>query len=228
MVNRKIFLEGAWSTISRLFGGLTAGLLLGTMMFHLIPGSDVDNPSPVHASISAIGALTGLMGGGAAWGLLIARQAGFMDRRKAATAGALGFGLVSLIMAAGLGMLEPSIVMLVGPGIPIHRLFTILFTISALIITGVSVWVISRAVGFPKHANRMALQAALVAAGAFLVVNLTMEQFGWVVGAPGAERRATMLVVMLLGNLATAAAAGGVFAIELSGLAQDADRASRQ
>ncbi|MDX1616803.1 MAG: hypothetical protein R3300_21020 [Candidatus Promineifilaceae bacterium] len=46
---------------------------------------------------------------------------------------------------------------------------------------------------------------------AFLVVNLVMETLGWVVGAPGAAARYTMLTVMFAGNLGAALAYSGTF-----------------
>lgn len=227
MTRTQIFLTGAWQTVSRLFGGLMIGLLLGTVVFHLIPGSSVDNPSPVHASIAAFPALIGFLAGGAAWGVALGRHAPNPDGRKAAFSGVLGFGPISFLMVVGLGMLEPKIVEWVGPGIPIHRLFTILFTTSALLITGISVMVAVRMIGFNRSPIQLGLRAALAAAGAFLAVNLAMEASGWVVGAPGAGSRATMLVVMFFGNLAAAVAAGGLLALDLAPQAQAAQEIAR-
>jgi hypothetical protein len=51
-------------------------------------------------------------------------------------------------------------------------------------------------------------RVGLAAGGAFQAVNLIMQAAGWVVGAPGAAERATMLTVMGLGNIG--AALGGV------------------
>lgn len=215
-MNRKAyFLKGAWLTISRLFGGLFLGLIAGTVLFHLLPGSDVEDPSVMHAAVASIPAIAGFLAAGAAWGMAIGQQLGHTDRRKFGIAGVLGFAPITSILVIGFGMLEQQIFAFVGPSVPIHRLFTILFTLSALLITGVSVFVLSRALGFPRRAGILALRAALAAAGAFLLVNLTMESLGWVVGAPRAAERATMLVVMLLGKLAAAFTAGGLFALDL-------------
>jgi hypothetical protein len=52
------------------------------------------------------------------------------------------------------------------------------------------------------------------------VVNLLMEAAGWVVGAPGAAERATMLTVMFAGNLGAALAGGAVMAIRLDAAAR--------
>lgn len=215
-MNRKqLFIKGSWITISRLFGGMFIGLLAGNLLFHLIPGSDVENPSMMHAAIASIPAIAGFLSAGAAWGIAIGRQAGHTDRRKSALAGVLGFAPITTSLVLAFGLLEPQIFAWVGPAVPIHRLFTILFTLSTLLITGISVFVISFAHGFRQRAGILALRAALVAAGAFILVNLTMEAFGWVVGAPRAAERATMLVVMFLGKLTAAFTAGGLFALDL-------------
>jgi hypothetical protein len=55
----------------------------------------------------------------------------------------------------------------------------------------------------------------LVAAAVFLVVNLLMEGAGWVVGAPRAAERFTMLTVMFVGNLAAALAGGALLGWQL-------------
>jgi hypothetical protein len=54
-----------------------------------------------------------------------------------------------------------------------------------------------------------------MAALAFLSVNLVMEALDWVVGAPQAAERFTMLTVMLTGNLGAALAGGAVLGITL-------------
>jgi len=45
-----------------------------------------------------------------------------------------------------------------------------------------------------------------------------MESLGWIVGAPNAAARATMLTVMSLGNIAAALAGGAVLGRSLSRL----------
>ncbi len=215
MTKTQVFLQGAWLTVSRLFGGLILGLFLGIIVFELIPGSSQDNPAPVHASIAALPVLIGFFGGGAAWGISMAGLTGYPDRRKAAIAGLVGFSPISFILVVGLGMLEPMIVNAVGPGVPIHRLFTILFTTAAFLIAGISSWTLAARLGVDGGAVRHGLVPGVTAAVTFLVVNLTMEAMGWVVGAPGAALRATMLVVMFTGNFFAAVTAGGVLGLTL-------------
>ncbi len=69
----------------------------------------------------------------------------------------------------------------------------------------------------------MALWAGLAAATAFLAADIVQDLLGRRVGAPGAERTATMLTVTFLGNIMAAFAGGGVMGQQLS-----APRASAQ
>lgn len=211
MKRSNIFLRASWITVSRLFGGLFAGLFLGTALFHLLPGSSVESPTAMHSAIAALPALGGFLAGGWLWGTEMGRLAGAADNRRAAWSGLLGFGPVTLVLAVGLSFLEPVLVANYGRVLPIHRLFTVLFVGSAFLIAAVSTWSLGRAIQKPGEA----LRTGLTAAGAFLLTNLTMEASGWVVGAPGASERATMLVVMFTSNLVAAVAAGGVLGLTL-------------
>jgi hypothetical protein len=113
----------------------------------------------------------------------------------------LGFSLLGL---------ESVVVERFGARLPIHRAFTLLFVPTAFLIAGVGGWALGRGLRDMALAWRLWWGAGLAAGAAFLVVNLVMESAGWVVGAPGADERATMLVVMFSGNLAAALAAGAV------------------
>ena len=55
----------------------------------------------------------------------------------------------------------------------------------------------------------------LAATVMFLVVNLLMESLGWVVVAPRAAERFTMLTVLLVSDLAAALAGGAVIGFSL-------------
>jgi hypothetical protein len=59
----------------------------------------------------------------------------------------------------------------------------------------------------------MAWLAGAAAALAFLAANLLMESRGWVVGAPGAAERNTMIAVLLVGMIAAALAGGAVLGL---------------
>jgi hypothetical protein len=56
----------------------------------------------------------------------------------------------------------------------------------------------------------MAVRVGLASAAAFLVINLAMEAAGWVVGAPRAAERFTMLSVMFAGMIGAALTGGSV------------------
>ncbi len=103
-----------------------------------------------------------------------------------------------------------------GPDLPVHIVFTILFVPAAFFIAGAG----GLALGLAERNLRLGLQLAvgggLSAAIAFLLVNLLMDALGWRVGAPGAAERATMLTVMMAGNLAAALAGGGILGYQLS------------
>ena len=51
-----------------LFGGLLIGLAAGDIIFHLIPGSSVENVNLGHAAIAVIPALIGILAGSAVMG----------------------------------------------------------------------------------------------------------------------------------------------------------------
>lgn len=206
------FAYGAWITVSRLFGGLIGGLFLGTVLFHLLPGSSVENPTIMHSTIAALPALAGFLVGGWLWGAAMGRFARSGAKRRAGLAGLLGFGPITLALAMGLSLLEPVLVANYGNVIPIHRLFTMLFVTAAFLIAGVSTWALGRVLAQP----RLAWRTGITAAGTFLAVNLIMEAGGWVVGGPGAAERATMLVVMISSNLIAAITAGGVLGLALA------------
>ena len=209
MTPYKAALRGAFLTGLTLFGGLLVGLAVGDLVFHLIPGSSLEDVKLGHAAIAALPALVGFLAGGAAWGVQMGRLAGNTEPRRLSLAGMLGFGPITILLAVGLGLLEPAIVGYLGArGQPIYRVFTLLFVPSAFIIAGVSAWVIGRGIGNPKLARILFWQVGLAAAMTFMIVNLVMESLGWVIGAPNAAERATMVTVLALGII-TAAITGG-------------------
>lgn len=211
--------KGAGLTLATLFGGLLAGLVVGDLVFHLIPGSSVENVQIGHAAIASVPALMGFLAGGAAWGMQMGRLAGVTDRRLA-LAGMVGFAPITIVLALGLGIGERWILQSVGSGMPIHRLFTLLFAPAAFLIAGTSVYALGRSLG----ANAVGLfwRVGLAASGAFLAVNLAMEAMGWVVGAPGAAERATMVTVLAVANVGAALAGGAVLGQMLATVSKDA------
>jgi hypothetical protein len=208
---KNIAILSAFLTLLTLFGGLAIGLLAGDLVFHLIPGSSITNVKLGHAAMAALPALAGFLAGGALWGLQMGRLAGATNQRRMAWAGLLGFGPVTLVLAVGLGLAESALVEFFGQaGQPIQRVFTLLFVPSAFLIAGTSSWAIGTGLRDRKLARQLFSQVGLVSAITFLVINLLMETLGWVVGAPGAAERATMLTVLALGNIGAALTGGAV------------------
>jgi hypothetical protein len=198
-------------TIVTLFGGLLLGLGAGLAVFELLPGSSSTHPTPLHIGLAALPALGGFLGGSALWGMRVGRLGGAPgSARRLALAGMLGFAPITVLLGTALGTLEPLVVESLAGRAPIHRLFTLLFVPTAFLIAGVSAASLGLALGGWRLAWALLWRVGLAAALAFLAVNLTMEAFGWVVGAPGAAERATMLTVMFAGDLAAALAGGAV------------------
>lgn len=206
----KILLRSAMMTVLTLFGGMALGLFSGDLLFHFLPGSSLDHPAPMHIAIGALPALAGFLAGGAAWGVQMGRLANATDTRRLAWAGLLGFGPITLILAIGLSMAEPPLVARFGASTGIHRIFTLLFVPSAFLIAGVSAWAIGRGLQENALAASLFWRVGFTAGLTFLAINLLMEASGWVVGAPGAAERATMLTVLAVSNLGAALVGGGV------------------
>jgi hypothetical protein len=216
--------RGAFLTVLTLFGGLLVGLAAGDLVFRLIPGSSLEDVKLGHAAVAALPALGGFLAGGAAWGVQMGRLAGHTETRRLSVAGMLGFAPITILLAAGLGLAEPAIVGFLGArGQPIYRVFTLLFVPSAFIIAGVSAGAIGRALGRPRLARNLFWQVGLTAALTFLVVNLAMESLGWVIGAPNAAARATMVKVLAFGNITAAITGGAVMGWKITRWRSDKD-----
>jgi len=208
-------LKGAFLTVATLFGGLLLGLLAGDLAFRLIPGSSINNVKLGHALIAAAPALAGFLAGGAAWGVAMGRLAGVARTRRMAVAGMVGFGPSTIFLATGLGLAEPALVGAFAGTAPIHRVFTLLFVPSAFLIAGVSSYAIGRGLQAGRLALSLFWQVGLAAGLTFLLINLAMESLGWIVGAPGAAERATMITVLAAGNLGAALVGGGLLGLTL-------------
>lgn len=211
-------LTGAVYTALSLVGGLLLGIVVGNVVFELLPGHKFPNPDPMAMLVAAIPALLGMLLGSATWGVLMGRlaQADPGQWRHLALAGGLGFAPITIGLALALQIVEPIALREYGDWLPLHRLFTVLFVPTAFVIAGVSAWSLGLGLRNRPLAWRLLWQVGLAAALAFLAVNLLMEALGWVVGAPHAAERFTMLTVMSLGNLGAALAGGAVMGLTLA------------
>ena len=214
--HQKAALQGAVLAVVTLFGGLLLGLALGVIVFHNLPGHSLENPSPAHTAVAAFPALVGFLAGGAAWGVSLTRIKPAPDTRRMALAGLLGFGPITITLTVGLGIVETLAGSSMLAQIPIHRLFTLLFVPAAFLIAGTSSWTIGRGLEESGLDRRLFWKVGLAAAATFLAVNLIMEAFGLVVGAPGAAQRATMVTVLISGNVSAALVGGGVLGLILA------------
>ena len=111
--------------------------------------------------------------------------------------------------------------------LPVHILFLYIFMAG----NGAVVGVTGAALGLAKNDWKATLKlgGAGIAIGAltFLTVFLIMELFGFRVGAPGAEERATMLTVMSIGLWCTALLGSSIFGFLLQSNRED-DEGSEQ
>jgi len=217
-------LRGALMTVLTLFGGLLIGLLLGDLVFHILPGHSLANPNPLHIAIAATPALLGFLLGGAAWGISMRRIANVGSPRRMALAGMLGFAPITITLAIGLNVIEMMAGTTVLASLPVHRLFSLLFVPAAFLIAGFSAWAIGRGLNESALAAWLFWRVGLSAAVSFLITNLTMEAAGWVIGAPGAAARLTMVTVLFFSNLAAALAGGAVLGWRLGRTLEPAPR----
>jgi hypothetical protein len=209
-------LRGAGITILALLGGTILGVALGELVFNLLPGHSIMNPNPVHILTAALPATIGFLAGSALWGIWMGRLAQVRETRRMAIAGMLGFAPITIGLALLLNALEPIAVDQLGAQVPVHRLFTFFFVPMAFLIAGTSAFALGIGLRDRALARRLFWQVGLAAGLAFLVVNLLMESSGWVVGAPGAAERATMVTVLFVGDLGAAIVGGGVLGVLLA------------
>lgn len=214
---------GAGITIVTLIGGLLLGFMLGSFVFDTLSGHTFSNPNPLYVAAAAVPALAGFIGGSALWGAGMGWLAHSREPKRMAVAGALGFAPIALGLAILLQILEPLAVDKLGALLPLHRLFTFFFVPTAFLIAGVSAFAIGICLRERALAQQLFWRVGVTAVIAFVFVNLVMEANGWVVGAPGAAERATMLTVLFAGNFAAAIAGGAVMGLMLA-----RDKASAQ
>ncbi len=207
-------LRGAWLTAAYVVGGILAGFFVGRLAFDVLPGhlrTGTRDTLATVASAIAVG------GGGMLWGRAMGKLAKAENTSGPGWAGAVALSAAFLGAVYGLGALERIIVEEGrGPDLPIHWAFTLLFVPAAALVAGISAGAIGAGLRRPGLAGRLGLRAGLGGGLGFLAVNLFMYAIGYVVGAPGAVERATMITVMLLGMLGAALAGGAVVGREIA------------
>lgn len=204
----RVLWQSALATPLTLMGGIFLGGVLGSLLFDGLPGH-LDEP--IKITLSASAALLGALLGGALWGYVLWHITKASEQQRMMWAGMLGFGPTILLTALALTFFENLIVERgQGPQLPLHNIFTLLFVPAAAFVAGAGGF----AMGIARHTRSQAVQlwlmCALAGGLAFLLVNLTLETFGFRVGAPGAAERATMVTTALSGALAASLAGGAV------------------
>jgi hypothetical protein len=211
-LRRKVVLS-ALSTAACLFGGLLVGLTVGIGISNL----PMHVPDQTMNLISVILLISFLIISGAAWGLVMAKLFSTIHMRRMVSAGALSFAPALVLAGLTLAALERAIVERgQGPDLPVHQVFTLLFVPATFLVAATGGLALGLAEKNVRLALRMAAYGGMSAAIAFLLVDLLMDALGWRVGAPGAAERATMLTVLMTGNLAAALAGGGALGYQLS------------
>jgi hypothetical protein len=199
--------------------GLSAALFLGlgvpvimiaiVSMSNLVPAAhrlQAAAPAILVVLLLASFGLTGWL-----WGRSLARMTVVPDARRVARASALAFGPLTLVTMYGLGQAEVRFVeQRIAGDVPIHVVFAILFTVAAFVVTFGMALAADWAANGPNSGIQTPLWAGLAAALAFLMADIAQDMLGRRVGAPGAERTATMLTVAFIGNIIAAYAGGAV------------------
>jgi len=215
--------ERSHSMRAALLGGLFAGLcLVGTLALAFAIGLGAgtllgfgDNPPQLFTTIMVVLALAMLFGGGALWGVALARLTHYPHAWRLVLAVALSYGPAVLLAAFALGRLEPLVVE-GAPRLPIHVLFGVLFAPAVFAVVALVGLALGIAVGSLRFGVAAALGGGLASALAFLAVDALLDTLGMRVGAPGAEERATMITVLTLGDFGAALAGGAVFSRSLA------------
>jgi hypothetical protein len=159
----------------------------------------------------------GTLSGGALWGYSIAKLLYCSNLKRFTFAGALGYGITTILVVVGLSLLE--VIIVEGgqsPDIPTHLVYGLLFVPAASIVGGIGGVTIGIALKSFRLTSRLGISSRLICGLTYLLVITIMDAIGWRVGAPGAAARATMVTVTLLGINATAIAGGTVIGWELS------------
>jgi hypothetical protein len=196
-----------------LVGSLVLPFVVALVVGQLIGNSN--NPPPALAIAMIVLALVSLIAGSAAWGIMLARIAGYSRPRRLALACALSYGPATLAVVLLLGRIE-SMVVDGLQDLGIHILFSLLFVPAVFFVAATT----GIAIGWALRSWRLAIRAALgggaAAALAFLAVDLLLDSLGMRVGAPGAAERATMLTVLAIGDLGAALAGGAAIGVILA------------
>jgi hypothetical protein len=151
--------------------------------------------------------------GGFVWGTRLARLCDAPSTRRWGAAAALGYGLSAPIASASLTAAETYLLNRAQEGHPepMHLAFAAAFGGAIAIVVGLASFALGTAAsGRFRGGLRIALLASGLATAAFVAVDALFDLAGWRVGAPHAEERFTMMVVLAAALLAATATGGAV------------------
>lgn len=200
--------RGAGLTLLYLVGGLALTFPTILLLSTVAPDVSERLGRPLFYAVMAV--LCGA--GGLLWGAHLARIVQPARRRAWATGGAIGYGLSAPLATFVATQAETYLLDRAQQGAhyPMHLAFALIFAAVLLIVVGLTTLGVGLAAGRGWRALRLAGLSAGTAVGCFLAVDLAFDLLGWRVGAPRAEERSTMLVVLAVGLIAATSAAGAV------------------
>jgi hypothetical protein len=149
--------------------------------------------------------------GGALWAWLLARIVRLPERTRVAWAGAIVYGPFTVITILLLN--EAELYFVEGAGrylLSVHIAFAIVFTLAAAAMAALAGAAIGIALRDRRLALKLALSAGVIAGGVFLLADMVQDLLGRRVGGINAAATATMLTVMLVGNILASLAASAV------------------
>lgn len=211
-VGRRSALAGLFLPVSLI---LPFAIMIGAAAV-LGPAHNMQIEEPAGAVLAFALIVPSLGAGGALWGRALSRITGVGRAGRMALAGAAGNLVMTFLAARALGLLEFEFVERGNTTLPIHVLFTLLFVPATFVVAAVMSGAVLLAGGGGRSSIRAALLAGAAAALAFLALNVLQDVLGRRVGGPDAGATATMITVMLIGNLGSAAAGSAVVGRALS------------
>lgn len=148
--------------------------------------------------------------GGLLWARRVAKSVGVRRRRSWAFAGAIAYGACAPMAVFALTEAETLLLRRAMEGVeyPMHIAFAVLFSCAVFGVVALTALALGLAASRGREAVGIAASSAAVATMTFLLVNLAFDLAGWRVGAPGAEERFTMVLVLAVGLLVSTFVSG--------------------
>jgi hypothetical protein len=207
---------------------LPAALFLGgALPLAFVASFGLTEVLPMHgqtadvAQVAAGLVILGLCGG--LWGRSVARAAGSAASQRLFWVSAVTFIVAVIAAVVVLGLLERLFVedRALGP-VPIHIIFAAIFPPAVFVVTTVMCFVVGGLLRGWRFGTQLAWRAGLAAAAAFFVADVVQDLLGRRVGGPNAAATATMITVLMIGNLCAALAAGTALGWQLTRAANPA------